>query len=258
MAIRFDPALNREIYRTVHNYNQKRNRAIKRGFTNLPPPLKVSELKARYSSRSALKRDLKNIANFNTSGDEALEVLENHGGARAIKWEFDYLKKNLTAARNFYDREILDASKIDSDMVVAKAEYLNNLKMKRAYLDLDLSVLNQSQFKTFRKTVNEYLYANQRQLQGYRNWMSEVETIMRTLGYDNAQIKEFFSGFEELTPRQFIALYRQSALVSRIYELYIPTKDGSFRLSTSDEDARSLIETFNEEKRDLIEKAKQY
>jgi hypothetical protein len=88
--------------------------------------------------------------------------------------------------------------------------------------------------------------------------MSEVETIMRTLGYDNAHIKEFFSGFEELTPRQFIALYRQSALVSRIYELYIPTKDGSFRLSTSDEDARSLIETFNEEKRDLIEKAKQY
>ena len=113
-------------------------------------------------------------------------------------------------------------------------EYINNLKSKRDYLNLELAELTSSQLKTFKNTINDYLYANERNLQGYRNWMNEVELIMRTLGYDNKTINEFFEGFDELTPRQFLTMYQQSALVSRIYELYIPTRDHSFKLSTSE------------------------
>ena len=63
---------------------------------------------------------------------------------------------------------------------------------------------------------------------------------------------------DELTPEQFIKMYRQNALVSRIYELYIPSRDrGEFKLSTTEEDAKELLDTFLAEKRDMIEKAKQ-
>ena len=65
MAIRYDAALNAEIRRVVKNFNQKRNRAIKRGFSNLPPTMKVSELKARYEKRPELLRELKLISKFN-------------------------------------------------------------------------------------------------------------------------------------------------------------------------------------------------
>ena len=51
-------------------------------------------------------------------------------------------------------------------------------------------------------------------------------------------------------------MYRHSALVSRIYELYIPTKDHSFKLSTTEEDAKDLINTFMVEKDEMIKKAK--
>ena len=256
MAIKFDPAYNAEIRRVVKNFNQKRNRAIKRGYRYLPPTLTVSELKSRYTTRRQLNRDLNLIRKFNTKGDDALRVVETSGGAKAIKWEYEYLKKNLQYAKEFYDREIRDAARLDTPMMVAKSEYINNLKSKRDYLNLELTELSQSQFRTFRNTINEYLYANERNLSGYRNWMNEVELIMRNLGYDNKTINKFFEGFNELTPRQFLNMYRQSALVSRIYELYIPTKDHSFKLSTTEEDAKDLINTFMVEKDEMIKKAK--
>ena len=256
MAIKFDKAYNAEIRRVVRNFNQKRNRAIKRGYRYLPPKMTVSELKSRYTSRSQLNRDLNALKRFNREGDKALKVVETSGGAKAIKWEYDYLKRNLKYAKEFYDREIEDAARLDTPMMVAKSEYINNLKSKRDYLNLELTELSQSQFRTFRNTINEYLYANERNMSGYRNWMNEVELIMRNLGYDNKTINKFFEGFNELTPRQFLTMYRQSQLVSRIYELYIPTKDHSFRLSTTEEDAKDLINTFMVEKDEMIKKAK--
>ena len=256
MAIKFDPAYNAEIRRVVRNFNQKRNRAIKRGYHYLPPTLTVRELKSRYTSRKQLNRDLNMIKKFNAKGDDALKVVETSGGAKAIKWEYEYLKRNLKYAKDFYDREIEDATRLDTPMMVAKSEYINNLRSKRDYLNLELAELSQSQFRTFRNTINEYLYANERNLSGYRNWMNEVELIMRNLGYDNKTINKFFEGFNELTPRQFLNMYRQSALVSRIYELYIPTKDHSFKLSTTEEDAKDLINTFMVEKDEMIKKAK--
>ena len=256
MAIRFDPAYNAEIRRVVRNFNQKRNRAIKRGYRYLPPKMTVSELKSRYTSRSQLNRDLNALKRFNREGDKALKVVETSGGAKAIKWEYDYLKRNLQYAKEFYDREIEDAARLDTPMMVAKSEYINNLKSKRDYLNLELSELSQSQFRTFRNTINEYLYANERNMSGYRNWMNEVELIMRNLGYDNKTINKFFEGFNELSPRQFLTMYRQSQIVSRIYELYIPTRDHSFRLSTTEEDAKDLINTFMVEKDEMIKKAK--
>ena len=256
MAIKFDPAYNAEIRRVVRNFNQKRNRAIKRGYRYLPPKMTVSELKSRYTSRSQLNRDLNALKRFNREGDKALKVVETSGGAKAIKWEYDYLKRNLKYAKEFYDREIEDAARLDTPMMVAKSEYINNLKSKRDYLNLELTELSQSQFRTFRNTINEYLYANERNMSGYRNWMNEVELIMRNLGYDNKTINKFFEGFNELSPRQFLTMYRQSQLVSRIYELYIPTKDHSFRLSTTEEDAKDLINTFMVEKDEMIKKAK--
>lgn len=254
MAIRFDKSYNSEIRKVVKNFNQKRNRAIKRGVKNLPPPLTVSELKSRYETRAALNKDLGLIRKFNTN--EALKTVETSGGAKAIKWEYEYLKKNLNEAKSFYDREIKNASRLDTPLRVAKKDYINNLKAKRDYLDLEYEQLNQSQFRTFRKTINSALNYNNITSANYRGWLKEVEIIMRQLGYGNKEIDRFFEGFDELSPQEFITAYRQSNLVSRIYELYVPRRDGSFQLSTDEDDAKDLINTFMIEKNDMIKKAK--
>lgn len=257
MAIRYDKNYNAKIERVVRNFNQKRNRLIKRGFTHLPDMLTVSELKSRYEKRKDLNRELNFLTRFNA--DTGLKTLETSGGAKAIKWEYDYLKKNLKYAKDYYDREIAKLQYLDTPLQVSKAEYLNNLKSKRDYLNLELSELNQQQYNTYKSTINESLQANYMQKAKYRGWLNEVETIMRQLGYDNKTINKFFEGFDKLTPYQFITMYRQSNLISRIYELYIPSKeeDGEFKLSTTEEDARNLIDTVMTEKDEMIRKAKE-
>lgn len=254
MAIRFDAAYNADIRRVVRNFNQKRNRAIKRGFRNLPPPVKVSELKARYTKRADLNRELRLLKQF--SEEDALEKVETSGGVTAIKWEVKYLKANIKKAKAFYDREIYKLTHLDTELAVTKREMLNNLKTKRSYLDLELDLLSPSQYGTYRATVGEYLSSNFDKQRAYRAWMNEVETIMRRLGYKSRAINQFFKGFDQLTPSQFMIMYQKSNLISRIYELYLPTREGDFKLSTTEDDARELIETFIAEKDDMIAEAK--
>lgn len=254
MAIRFNPAYNAEIRRVVQNFNQKRNRAIKRGFRNLPPPMKVSELKARYEKRSDLNRELRLISQFNQ--EDALETVETSGGVKAINWEIKYLKANIQNAREYYDRQIYEISNLDTDLGVMRREMLNNLRTKRAYLDLEIDTLAPSQYSTYKATVGEYLSAAHDKIKTYRGWLNEVESIMTRLGYDQDTKNKFFEGFDQLTPAQFVTMYRQSNLISRIYELYIPSRKGDFRLSTSEEDAKNLIDTFIEEKDQMIARAK--
>jgi hypothetical protein len=118
-----------------------------------------------------------------------------------------------------------------------------------------LSELTPAQFRTLRKTINDYMYDYERKTNSYRSWMNEVEIIMRNLGYDNKTIDKFFEGFDNLTPQQFLRMYQQSALISRIYELYIPTRDHSFKLSTTEEDAKEMINSFMIQKDAMIKKA---
>lgn len=255
MAIRYTKDYNAEIRRVVHNFNQKRNRAIKRGIRNLPPQMTVSELKSRYETRKDLNRELSLLRKFNSRSD-ALKEIETSGGAKAIKWEYDYLKANIKYAKEYFDREIEHAIHLDTPLLVSQADYVLNLKSKRDYLDLELAELTPSQYRTYRKTINEFLYANERKESSYRNWLTEVEYIMRQIGYDDDFIDDFFEGFDQLTPEQFLNMYRQSNLISRVYELYLPTKSGDFQLSTTEKDAKEIIETLKSKKGEIIRKAK--
>ena len=77
MAIRYDPGYNKEIRNVVRNFNRKRNRAYARGFRDLPDLVKVSDLKARYSSREDLNKQLTMLKRFSSGGNEILKAIEN-------------------------------------------------------------------------------------------------------------------------------------------------------------------------------------
>lgn len=253
MAIRFDAAYNKEIRRVVRNFNQKRNRAIKRGFTNLPPALSVSELKSRYTNRRDLNRDLKLISQFNQ--EDALESVQTSGGVKAINWELKYVKANINEAKKFLDREIANLYSLGVDMSVSNKEILNNLMEKRSHLELEMDLLGPADYRTTKSIVYDYLKDNFHRESAYRGWLNEVEIIMRHLGYDEKTIDKFFEGMDELTPTEFLTMYRQNKIISRLYELYIP-KRGEWSLSTSGDDAKEQIEKFMRKKDEMIAKAK--
>lgn len=257
MAIRYDANYNAKINRVVKNFNQKRNRAIKRGFKNVPQSIKVSDLKARYTSRRELNKQLTQLAKFSRGGDAVLRKIENEGGATAIKWEFDYLKSNVKAAKKFFADEYRTVAAKVGDFPGERMR-LDTIAKKLATLDLDLAYMSQSQFNSYRAAINEYINKPKNYAAGYRGFLTEVENVMRMVGIDEPDIDKFFDKFKVLTPDQFHQLYENSDLVARVFELAdSPEYDGTLKLNTGKDEARTLVETLMEETDDLVDMAKQ-
>ena len=153
MAIKYDSDLNGEIRRIVKNFNQKRNRAIKRGFSYLPNKVYVSDIKTSFDNRTDLRRYLRELERFNKLKDAALETVETRGGGRTSRYNLMYIKANLKNTKEFFDRQIAEAQELfyEDEYSIARRDYLFNLQTKRKYLDLDIMNLDQSGIKTFSK-----------------------------------------------------------------------------------------------------------
>lgn len=256
MAIRYDDGLNNELRRVVHNFNQKRKRAIKRGYHYLPPIQYVSELKARYDTKADLLRELKYLEKFNTKRDQSLRVVETTGGAKAIQWEFDYLKAHEKQAKKFFQKEYdLVASRIGD--FPGERMRLDTIGKKLDTLDLDLAYMSQSQFNSYRSAINEVINKPLKYGAGYRGFLSEVEGVMKMVGIPDAERRKFFEKISALTPEEFHYLYEKNDLVSRVFELAdSPEYDETLKLNTTEEVATDLINTMIEETDMIVEEAK--
>lgn len=244
MSIKYDKDFNAEIKRIVYNFNRKRKRAIKRGIEQVPEQQYVSELKFRYSSKSELIQELKRLEKFNTMGQSAFEVMETLGGGKITAYQLDYMKQSLKQTKEFYDRQIEEASQLfaEEPYSMARKDYLFNLQTKRNYLDLDINYLDSSGLKTFQKYINQAQSYNIKQMAGYRGFLSVVENAMKTVGYDLKTRDAFFGKLINLTPAQFTKLYRNSDLINRVYDLIqSPVHDG-LQLNTDEEDAKNILD----------------
>lgn len=253
MAIRYNKELNARLRREVDNFNKKRKRAIQRGFRQLPPAMKVSELKARYTVKSDLDRELNRLRKFNVTN--ALERVETQGGIDSTSWELKYLKGNVRNARDYFEREYKRVSKRVSKFP-GEAGRLNNIRAKIDILDIDLSYMNQEQFRSAKRAIFEYVEAPAKRRAGYRGFLSEVDLVMQRVGYSSDEINEVLNKFNKLNPEQFLYAYDHFDIISRIYEIADSPIYGMLKMNTTDEDARDLIETLKEEVDGIIKDAK--
>ena len=252
MAIRFDADYNAEIRRIVNNFNQKRNRAVKRGVPKkfLPDKVFISELKTSFTDKRDLDRELKNLQRFNELGSSAFAVVETLGGGRTSRFQFDYIKNNINATRKFYDRqieevrEIISLDKHNHDLDT----YLLTLQNHRQTLDLDLNYLTDSQIGSINAYIKKAQSYNRSQINGYRGFLSVIENVMRILDYDEKTIDSFFEKMGQLSPAQFMKMYRHSDLIAKIYDLIPSPPIKSGRLLTSDDEyARNYIDSLLEQ-----------
>lgn len=253
MAIRYSKELNARLRREVDNYNKKRKRAIQRGFRQLPPAMKVSELKARYTVKSDLDRELNRLRRFNVTN--ALERVETQGGIDSTSWELKYLKGNVRNARDYFEREYKRVSKRVSKFP-GEAERLNNIRAKIDILDIDLSYMNQEQFRSAKRAIFEYVEAPAKRKAGYRGFLSEVDLVMQRLGYSSDDINKVLNKFNKLSADQFLYAYDHFDIISRVYELADSPTYGGLKMNTTDEDAEDLVDTLMEQVDEIITDAK--
>lgn len=246
MAIKYDADLNNEIRRIVKNFNQKRNRALKRGFSYLPNKAFVSEIKTSFDNRTDLRRYLKELEKFNKLKDYALETVETLAGGRTSRYNLMYIKDNLKDTKAFFDRQIAEANELfaSDPYSIARREYLFNLEQKRRYLDINIMNLDQSGIRTFQKYTAQALNYNKSNITAYKGFLSGVEIIMRQLGYDDKIISNFYEKMANITPAQFIKMYRKFDVIDRLYDMIESPKSGKAKINTTDEDATQMINNF--------------
>lgn len=244
MAIKYDSDLNREIRRIVKNFNQKRNRAIKRGFSYLPNRAYVSEIKTSFDTRTELRRYLKELQKFNNLKDYALETVETLGGGRTSRYNLMYIRDNLKDTKAFFDRQIEEARELfESDPYsIARREYLFNLEQKRRYLDINIMNLDQSGIKTFQKYTRQAFNYNKSNITAYKGFLSGVEQMMKNLGYSEKEINKLYENIGNISPAQFIKMYRRSDVIAKIYDIIPSPEHGKSAINTSDEEAKGLID----------------
>ena len=254
MPIRFTKDVEAQVVRDVKLFNQKRSKAIKQGYKHVPPMITVAELKSRYDTKPQLMGELEHIRKFSTSKD-AMKEVELSGGAKAIQWEIDDLKRNLQYAKDWLGREFSTVRGLMYKMPGERTR-LSNVIAKRAILEQDIAMLDQRSFDTYKGVMDDFYNAGVKRDAGYRGFLSEVELVMRRIGVDEKTIDEFFDTINTLTPNQFMLLYENEELIKKVYSLADSPTFGGFKLNTDEKDAQETIDTMLEYKDERVKKGK--
>ena len=252
MSIKFDNELNSRMRNIVRNYNKRRLRLEKSGYTHVPPPALVSELKSRYNNRSELNKELNRLSNL--SKENVLRKVENSGGVKAVEWEMKYLKNNLNSAKEYFEREYNRVSKRIGKFP-GERTYLDAISSKINLLNLDTSYMTQHQFRSAMSAVNEFAKAPTNLKSRYRGFLSEAEWVMDRVGISEKEKDKFFNKFSKLTPTQFLYAYDNNPIIARIYNIYFKADGGEATMTTDSEDARKQIESLFEQADDIVNDA---
>lgn len=233
MAIRFDEKLEKEINRTIKNFNQKIVR-LEREEKALYLPNKITkkELKKEYLTRRDLRRKLKQLQRFGQRGAE--KVLETEGGVLISKYEFDTLKEDRRRILYNIKREITTLSEtkikvagIEQDVTFKESGDENYLNLVERYKLLKRTVANltQQQFDRYRKLLNKSkYYSKYYNTKFYGNYLRGLEEVANFYNIDPSILKDIKAKLVDMKKDDFLKLYDTDKAIQSIMHYYRETR----------------------------------
>lgn len=227
--IRYDKKINKEINRTIKNFNQKIDRLAKLDNELLPNKISKKELKQSVSNRTELYRKLRELKRFGKRGVE--EVVTTEGGVKATKYEIQNLKKESARLKQKITREI-NILKVEKPRVFGKQqartfaemgdEYYLNLIARRQALDKEISKLSKDEFKRYSELLertNENIRQTNEKFKG--NYWEMLTDLAYLYDYDKNKLKELENKITGLRTDKFLKLFREDKSIKAIVDYYI-------------------------------------
>lgn len=242
MAIKYDDALNKRLYKAVKNFNEKRKRVEASGKGYTPDKVSIKGIKERYTKRSELLKELNQLERFNKMGKSAYQVVENRAGGRTNRWRYDYMKSWQKEALNYWQKRLdyqTELYKSDYHYPVREENMLHTEKIVNL-LKTNLEDLPTHKLKSVQWYITKMQQEKNLRATDYRNFMARISDVMENLGYSESFINEFFDKFTKLNPDQFWKMYQESDLIRNIYDTIIPSPDRT-KHPISEEDAQNKI-----------------
>ena len=170
MGIKFDPNFEKEMLKTVQEFNAKVYKLQNKGVKKLPELITVEDLKASYVNRRDLQRRLESLRRFSAKGVE--DLFKTEGGVVMSKYQFGELQRDLALARRRVNKEFKAISQKEMQNQY-KSERFLMLQRERAKLSVDARKLNKAELDSLTHTTKKYEQWNTKQ-QAFKQSFKEM------------------------------------------------------------------------------------
>lgn len=265
--IKLNDEENQRLRRVVKSANQKIRRAAKRGEKDLPNLFSVRQLKAQFTTKTDLKREVKEISRI-INNKEALQRRATKEGTIS-NWRFDYIKRNQVATLKWINREIEKQKLILKDYpehFYAIREKLNKLQDERDIIRINLDNLSADKLRTVGTVVDRFKRQNLRTLAGRTYFMKNLDSLLAARTVPKKERDKIMRKLENLTNDEFEEMYNRHDIISDIMT-YIDSPSGGEGLSDKErfkqaeealkeQRAKDELDLFHENFDDYVKEAK--
>ena len=262
MAIRYTQKLNKEIYRTVYEFNKKVKELEKMDGVLVPNKITTKELKNTVYDRRELRRELKNLKLFLKPGAE--QIVQTQAGVTS-KYDIAIFKSNLRSAKarvnaklqRLYNTELYIEGKTTGQTYATMGDtrWLNLMAKKKTLSEIDINKLSREQFKRYTKMVERLAMSDKN-----REWKENYLDLLLKTGYEYGVDKDITDNIKnkmmKLSPKDFMKVYNKSLEVQTVTEYYRMMKetiDSGISISGLKDNVESLYKNLSD-KIDLIVK----
>lgn len=206
-----------DLRKLAKNVNQKIRRASKRGEKDLPDLVSVRDLKAQFTNKKDLKREMSQLRKI-LNNKEALRRHKTQDGSIS-NWRFDYIKSNLRSTKKWIDREIERQRFIYKDY----DDHFYSIKWKvyklideRDIINQELDKLSAQQLRTVGTVVDRYKRRNLKTIAGRNYFMRNLDSLLQARGTSLTERKKIKDKLDTMSNEEFEEFYERHDIVSEI------------------------------------------
>ena len=234
MAIRYDDKLNKQILKTVRNFNAKVARLEKEGIESPVEKVSVRQLKKDFTDRRELLSYMREMRKFSQRGVERIAYVDRWGKKYSM---YDFKVGGIRQRRAIRMAEKLLAEAqtkhrteggIPNPQTLMGTDYANNL-------EANLSKLRGSRYHQKRLTSEKkaqllraskgVLGSKKFQRAVKENFFAHLMILGRAAGLDDSYIEEIITVLKTVQPKDFEQLRSQEELINAIETFYPQWKD---------------------------------
>lgn len=208
--IKYDAQYNQEINRVVSNFNRKVRRLEKEERALIPSPVRVRDIKTKFTNRTDLNRYLRDLKRFSIRGAENLVQVN---GEEYSRYQIDIFKRNLRRERDQLRRDIKEAESITHRYPMQHDVYTQNLRARKLKLSRPWGELIgeelERQFESYWRKVDTF-----------DNYFEIMFQDAYLVGFEDEKINYIKERLLKLNPRQFDKLLRDSPEIKSIFDYY--------------------------------------
>ena len=208
--IRYDREYNQEITRVVSNFNRKVRRLEQQEARLLPTPVKVSDIKERFSNRRELNKYLNDLRRFSRRGAEDIVEVK---GKEYTRYQIDLFRTNLRRERDRVRRELARDIQAKNPYPMQHNVHMQNLRNRQERLTQAWTQLID---KEFSRIADKYIQDSET----FDNYLEILFRDAYQVGFDKEKLEHIREKLSELSTSQFIHVLETTPEIQYVFEYY--------------------------------------